>query len=514
MTTVLREQGTSASTELTLEQTQKCEPAWLCLRFNYLSLNALGVRYQGCSNVLVSDEHQVWQLSQQAEDFGLTSGQSIGHALMLNPHVQFLERDREQEVAMLSRLSDWAYRFTSQVSVYDDHTLLLEIGRSVSLFRGLKHLQHLMCVDLERLNMDVCYAVARTPKAAHLLSFCGIQEWCLEHNQALLEQAFLADMSLHSKTLAQLQHCGFITLGDLMPIPNAELGQRFGHDFVEYWQQLLGTVADPQITITPVETFSAHIDFAEPISNRLWIEQQISRLLEDLLGFIQARQLQCRGFVWQFYHADNRLLKTIKVGLNSNNLNLAMLRELTDLKLASNPIEWEFSRIELSSDDLVQRPISANDLFNPLPNQEQFDRLIDRLHSRLGHQALQVLSTDSEHLPELASRQKAISMEREGQQTYNQPKKSSQATQSLADEIEHDQPLWLFEHPQRLQQHAQQPYLDGPLTIIHGPDRLASHWWVGLQSRDYYIVRQVSGRLLWVYYERTQQHWYLHGTYA
>ncbi len=499
-----------AATPATAQRT--AQTAWLCLRFAYLPLNAVGVRYRDQSNTVLTEEHQVLQCNQTAEDLGVRVGYSIGHTLMLNPTAALIERQCEQEALKLTALCEWAYRFTSHVSIYDEHTLLLEVGRSLSLFRGLKHLHHLISTDLERLQIDVCSAVAATPKAAYVLSYGYQQEWQLEHSQALLKHVYLADLDLHAKTIKQLQHCGFVTVGDVLTIPTAELGERFGQDTLQYLDQLVGQTADPQICTTPPETFMASVDFAEPIRNRLWIEQQVSRLLQDLLSFVQTRQLLCRGFVWRFYHENNRLLKSIEIKLNSTKLDLAMVQELTDLKFASSAIEWEFSRIELGSDELFARSMWHDDLFDPRPDQVNFNRLIDRLNSRLGTGAVRQITAQAEHLPELASHWVAMA-------TTSATKPAPQNVKNLAAENVSQQdltePLWLLEHPRRLVKLTDgRPSCDGPLVFIHGPNRVSSHWWSQLCSRDYYIARQVSGRLLWVYFERTQQQWFMHGAFA
>lgn len=510
MTIALRAPSMSAAPDLAAAS-KTPQTAWLCLRFAYLPLNVVGVRYADQSNTVLTQDHQVLQLNQTAEDFGLRIGHSVGHTLMLNPAATLIERECEQEALKLTALSEWAYRFTSHVCVYDDQTLLLEVGRSLSLFRGLKHLHHLISTDLERLSIDVCSAIAATPKAAYVLSHGYQRTWQIEHSHALLKHVYLADLDLHAKTITQLQHCGFATVGDILAIPAAEIGERFGRDTLHYLDQLVGQAADPQVFTTPPETFAASVDFAEPIRNRLWIDQQVSRLLQDLLNFVQARQLLCRGFTWRFYHESNRLLKTIEIKLNSVKPDLAVVQELTDLKFASTLMEWEFSRIELSSDELFARCMWHDDLFDPRPDQTNFNRLMDRLSSRLGVGAVRQVAAHAEHLPELASQWVAMA---------NIPVTQARLKDkpSACANISHNsmtEPLWILEHPRRLTKQADgRPSCDGPLVFIQGPNRVSSHWWSQLCSRDYYIARQTNGRLLWIYFERTQQHWFMHGAFA
>jgi len=329
---------------------------------------------------------------------------SHNHALMLLPEIICNERDSKLETQKLHELSYWAYRFSSLVSIYNDHTLLLEIGRSIKLFNGLQHLIHLIKNDLSDFKIDAKIGIANTAKAAYVLSFnnkLNNRHYKIEPDQ--LKQAALKDLDISPKSIGQLHNCGFETIHDISNIPAAELGQRFGVEFLNYMDQLWGRVADPQICITPPEHFELSADFAEPISNLAWINQQIDRLLNDLQRFTMQRQLICRSFTWRFFHENNRLLQTVTIGLSAKQNNFDTLRELTDLKLANIELDWEFASIELSSTQLVPKQLFNDDLFSPQADQQQFNQLIDKLSNRLGHTALFRVRQADEHLPELAN---------------------------------------------------------------------------------------------------------------
>ena len=385
---------------------------WLCLRFSSLSLNCLGVLQNSDTAVAVSYQQQIWQLNELAYQAGVRCEQSVSHALMLLPSLQLFERDLYKESQTLERLSNWAYRFTPHVHVYDDHTLLLEIGRSLSLFKGLKHIQHLISHDLRNANVDCDFGLATTPKSSHLLSFLEIEEWPkhnIEQNiKQRLADADLRYLAIESKLIEKLQHCGFKCLADIQGIPRPELGERFGQKFITYLDLLYGNVADPQLFKVPDEVFRSRIDFAEPISNRTWIEQQLERLLSDLVEFLRSRNLVCRMFSWCFYNEKNHLLHTVNVSLATLQTDLAMFKELTDLQFENTVMQWEFASIELSSHSLQQKNAVDADLFNPKAEQEGVNQLLDKLINRLGEQALFKVFAVPEYLPELACQKISI----------------------------------------------------------------------------------------------------------
>ncbi|MBX2847137.1 MAG: DNA polymerase Y family protein [Acidiferrobacterales bacterium] len=508
---------------------RKPKDAWLCIRFTHLSLNVFGIKAGAQqATVAVFYQDRIWQHNGCAAQAILYEGVTTNHALVLVPELKLHERQIAEEHKRLKSLAHWAYRFTSLVSVYEN-SLLLEIGKSISLFKGLEHLVNLIYSDLARFGADAKLGLGHTPQAALLLSFNAQANKDLFYaNKHLtdvaqrLEQSDIVNLNVAAKTIAELQRCGFSRLGDITPIALSELGSRFGADFLNYLDRLFGRVADVQVPVIPPENFEAHVDFVEPISNIAWIEQQLERLLGDLCVFIMRRQLVCRGFTWRFFDEKNQLLKTASVGLSthdhsdSQNLLGSML-ELTHLKLETLQLTWSFSRIELLSNQLLEKQLFNNDLFDPKPDEEGFRELLNKLINRLSQNAVFQLTPRAAHLPELKNaRELAITnldTHLRGQQIKHQQILPANMSLDPQNEFK-DEPIWLLNQPKLISRSLRHPEYQGVLQIIHGPNRIVSHWWSSLQSRDYYIARQRSGRLLWLFFCRRQRAWFLHGLFA
>ena len=47
-----------------------------------------------------------------------------------------------------------------------------------------------------------------------------------------------------------------------------------------------------------------------------------------------------------------------------------------------------------------------------------------------------------------------------------------------------------------------------------GPERIEDLWWQQPVSRDYYIARGRGGQYYWLFHDRRQRCWYLHGLFA
>ena len=493
---------------------------WLCLRFSHLSLNSLSLDVNSSQACAVSEHNKVWQCNHAAEQLGIRNTMSISHALMLHDALGLAERDVFAEQQSLQKLSHWAYRYSSMVALYNDHCLNVEIGKSISLFNNLEQLINLIKTDLDDMKITFSSGISQTPKLAYALSFTPTSNTTsIRANKNAIGAIEITHLGIHKKTKAKLHHCGFSTLADLRSITTAELGQRFGQDFVNYLDQLEGRKPDPQISTKPAENFEACVDFAEPISNLQWIEQQIERLLSDLYKFIATRQLLCCSFTWRFFHENNHLLETVHIQMSGKQNSLASMLELSQLRLAQLNLSWEFSSIELSSKHLYLKKLFNDDLFDPKPDLEQFNQLIDKLSSRLGHTALFRLNHSIEQLPEMANTRQQVnelSPSYTSEIGYEREKaqKEREKAQKKCEQTQKPQPLWLLPTPQYLSKHDNKPFYKGPLNFINGPDRISSHWWSKLQSRDYYLARQNNGRLLWLYFDRDKRNWYLHGLFA
>jgi len=504
-----------------VKNNKKTQELWLCLRFTHLSLNSLNITVDSSLAQAVSYQQKIWQHNHLASRSGIKNGMNVSHALALDSELILHAREQHKEAQKYKNLSHWAYRFSSLVSAYREDSLLLEIGKSIKLFNNLNSIYNVITNDLNAFRITNKTGVGRTPKAAYAMSFASSSN---ATNSPILEECELAKLELNANTIKQLHRCGFSSLKDISNIPKVELGQRFGTELLRYLRQLYGSLADPQIAVIPPETFYSRVDFAEPINNLLWIQQQLDKLLTDLSDFINQRQFICHRFSWRFFlytPAEGSLLtpaegsslphaegssyknkthtKTVTIALSAKQNNLQTLQSLSQLKLSRIKLDWEFSSIELSCTELSPKQLFNDDLFNSYADQEPFKQLVDRLRSRLGHKAVFSVQANAEQLPELANSQHWV---------------QEQAPATYSTTPLNDQPLSLLTHPQKLAQHAKQPYLEGPLTIIHGPDRLSSHWWHTLQSRDYFIARQRSGRLLWVFYDRMQKNWFLHGLFS
>jgi len=125
----------------------------------------------------------------------------------------------------------------------------------------------------------------------------------------------------------------------------------------------------------------------------------------------------------------------------------------------------------------------------PAERQQDIEQLAERLQARLGRDAVAGLNGVEDHRPEYSWRIRAL----------DEPSRCT----ALA-----HRPAWLLPKARRC---TIEDY-----EILAGPERIETGWWDGRDCRrDYFIVRDRHGSMLWAYHEyKPRPGWHLHGIFA
>jgi protein ImuB len=166
--------------------------------------------------------------------------------------------------------------------------------------------------------------------------------------------------------------------------------------------------------------------------------------------------------------------------------------------------------------------------------------LADVLASRLGNDAVFVTDAVESHLPERAFVHRPASGMAirvadvpSARRAGVSPARPSRAKTRVAKQTIPDRPSLLFQKPQPLSVTSLSP--EGPLMVFcwrgnrHevktciGPERIAPQWWdlrdCGLKTRpndplstrDYYKIQDQHGQWIWLYRQRRDGQWFVHG---
>jgi protein ImuB len=473
---------------------------WICLHFEYLALEIFADRDIEQPTVVVDLQH-VWIANRDI----LVPGMALNTAYALCPDLKALERQPAREYETLEQLAHWAYRITAEVVAADNNCLMLEIGSCQRMYGDLTALLPKIRDDLSQRGHSVTFGLAHTPKAAWLLAqskseLALIDGTCID--TALLEQQLnavpVAILPIELKKQTRLLRMGLETLGQVMALPLAGLGKRFGVEFALYLQQMRGDHPDPQPPFVPQAVFQQSVAFVDGIHQRQTLLFPMKRLILSLCDFLTARQFYCRAFVWRFYDA-HRLQAEMTIDLSRAQNRWRTFLELSQLKLDSIPLTDAVYTLTLHSEYFLEAMPGALTLFDDHDsNAEAGNTLIDRLASRLGHGALFRLSATESLWPESASRLIPVT-----ETSYSVPI------------VAGERPLWLLPEPAPIREHDMKLFWQKPLKLLRGPERIEGPIEESIEViRDYYIAQESDGRLCWIFRELQSGRWFVHGLFA
>ncbi|MFK7831421.1 MAG: DNA polymerase Y family protein [Congregibacter sp.] len=472
---------------------------WLCLRLHELAVQCLP--QQRPQALAVIDNQRIHAVNAAATMLGLEPGMdpASARALAGDTAVQLLQRQPDTESETMEALSCWAYGVTPHLYRFREDCLMLEISGSLRLFGGadaiLRHCQRGMACR----GYGTETAIAATPLAAWLLSHTGDTrterlDMPLRDRLASLPLQLLEP--LH-KEFSALQHSGMRRLGDVLSLPIASLSRRCGHEFSELLQHLIGELVAPLVHFEPPSCFLDSYPLDYPVANQDELGPALEQLLQSLQDYLRQRQLQTRQLVWHFY-GQGEYREKLEVRASEADTSRQDWYRLTRLRLERQPFREEVERVQLRVQQLDSAQPNSGSLFRQSGQSGSTAQLVDLLSNRLGSRAVSSLRCRDAHLPEDSF---AIVSPGSRDRAHSGP-----AAQ---------RPFWLLPEPEPLRLEREKLLFWGSyLELIYGPERIEDGWWKKGTSRDYFVAKNEQGQRFWVFHERRQQRWFMHGLFA
>lgn len=474
---------------------------WLALHFPDLGLQVFAPPPEAAPFALAGPDRRptILAANPAARRLGVWPGMTVSAARALVPALAVQARDSRLEARTLDAIATWALQFTPDLSLEPPEAVLLEVGGCLKLFGGLERLLERVRAGLMEMGLEAITAAAPTPAGARILARAGLELRLadlasLRGNLAALP---LDCLDQPAGTLARLGRLGLRTLGECQALPRAGLARRFGAGLLDELDRAMGRKPDPRPPFALPERFAASLELAAPVAEAEALLFGVKRLAVQLCGWLAARNAGVRRLTLALLHEGRpatRLTLALSVPRRDASDLLALLRE----RLARLDLAAGVSGLELAGDETAQLAPLEFSLFGDR-DQVRADclNLVERLQARLGPEAVSGLALYPEHRPELAWRETA-------------PGQAPGAGDFPA------RPAWLLARPRPLAGSAAAPWLDGPMTLLAGPERIESGWWDDLPvRRDYYQARAASGARCWVYLEHGgQPRWFLHGLFA
>jgi protein ImuB len=439
-----------------------------------------------------------------ARSLGIEPGLNLNAAFAFSGSLRVLERSPRAERVHLEALAAACRRLTPAVSLEPPESLLLEVRASLKLFGGLSNLRKALTEEIEGRGFTFQTAAAPTPLAAL---------WLARHRggEALSRQPLLACSSalpLHvtrwpAPVRDALKDMGVATIGDCLKLPRDGFARRMGKRYLEDLDKALGRQPDPRRRFEPPGSLSFEAELDGSTSLPVFVDAA-ARMTKQLAEELRVRQAQVRKLQLMFRHR-RRSPTVCRIELLEASGDERRFTELLSDKLERLVLPAPAMSLRLRAGPLLPARLRVKSLFkgdSAGRDDETSIRLVERLRGRFGARAVHGLGLAAEHRPEKAWIETAADPRGAGAAVPESPWACLR-------------PLWLLRAPQRLLCVDSAPCLNGTLRLQTGPERIESGWWDGRGvSRDYFAATTERGEKLWVYRDRVESRWYLHGYFG
>jgi protein ImuB len=481
---------------------------WTALNLPQLPLDCYAQTTQSRPFAIV-EKRRIHMANTAAHAQGVKDQMALSAALALAPMLQWRERDLREEKVALEDLSLWALQFTSHVSLAAPHGLLLETGGSARLFGGQESLLQKISAAIAAQGYHAVLASAPTPSGALMLARAGYAE----HIATLPElRRVLPSLPATSLSSAQAYAATFESLGarnvaDLMALPRDGLKRRFGDFLLEEIDRAFGHAPDPLRQVVPPALFKCSLPLPAPVESSEALVYASGRGLRQLEGFLRAGKRAVDRIELTLHHERHARRDT----QDDTVLTLHLMQPSADAKrftlllaerLNRHTLARRVERITLTVPQLLRaEEITPTLLFEEEDAARDMRDLLERLHARLGPQAVQQLQVHADHRPARASG--SVALLEAGDRAGSHDKKPKEPLPAPAFG---PRPVWLLDPPRPLNQCAPTPFYEGPLKLLSSVERIEAGWWdEEPMDREYFIAQNTGGALLWVFREYPRQ---------
>ena len=476
---------------------------WLAVHLPNLPFDALAPSLGAPIAVVepLRGQIRVVAVNEQARVAGIEPGTKLTTALALERSLQVIDRSQAAERAALESLASWTQRLTPLTSLESPESLLLEVSGSLKLFGGLAPIKARLADELKARQMTSCICAAPTALGALWLARGGCEDVCLLEEMTTRVGILPLQVTRWPESVrALLRESGVRTVGDCLRLPRDGLARRVGERHLQDLDKAVGLRLDLRTFFQTPRHWQAVAEFPEEVSQLGLLADALEHMLEDLVTDLRRRQSQVPKMQLRFVHThrpptSETLECTAPTHERERLLNLLLDRlerialpaPVIALRLDAGPLE----AMALREPTLFEKHCAATSSL----------ALLERLRGRFGAEGAFGIKALAEYRPECAWTH-GLSLHAEKHD-------------ALPPSWIPGRPLWMLPAPLPLTSAAARRYYDGALQLQSGPERIESGWWDGSDiNRDYYTAMSSGGQKLWIYRDRLDRAWRLHGLFG
>ena len=362
-------------------------------------------------------------------------------------------------------------------------------------------------------------------------------------------------LRLEQATVTKLHRLGIRKIRELVELPRVGLASRFNEQLLQRMDQALHNKHEPILTLHASPELAIEECLEHPTPLRTTIDSIVSDQVHRLTRVLNAIghgvvRLVCRiemelnaipieSDIESQNDQAPPIARVFQIGLfqpsNEPEHLLWLLTGQLDAHYSKGPSHYWARSISVQATLTAPLTWKQNDLFDrhSALHRDSIAKLVDSLSARMGRTAVVAPSIQRDPQPELAYSWRPLTGWRQDGKSQETKRKLARAPKRNFAEPQglEPNPNELWRRPMRLL-HPSKPvemqrvdengmpmrmvYQGSPLDVVRatGPERIDTGWWQGAtQQRDYFRIELSTGTWLWVYRDRREQKWYLHGEF-
>jgi len=465
------------------------------------------------AGVVVLEKEKVVIADAAARAAGIRFGMKRGGVLTLSAEVAMIERDPAREAAAAREVGVALMRFSPDVTLAEEATVIVEVGASLRLFGGLRALCRQARAILDALGFTARIGVAPTGQGAWLLARYGnrrvMRLASLDRVLSPLPMIAVPEVRPFADWLAGL---GCATIADVRRLPRAGLRRRCGEHVLDSLDRAFGTAPELFDWLTLPPTFSARMELPDRIEHADGALHAAHRLIVQLCGWLCAKQLAVTAITFSLEHERGRQAvapTVIEVALGEPAWEDVHLLRLLKERLHRIELAAPMIAVRLDATKVEAAEPPAEQLFpEPGGSAQSHARLLELLVARLGEENVLSPVPLADYRPEIANRWAPLAQAQ------------SNTKSALPEGL--PRPTWMLAEPVRLLTRAHRPFYGSPLRVVSPAERIEAGWFDGeLVTRDYFVAEADDKSHYWIYRERVSSRdaeegprWFLHGLFG
>lgn len=435
------------------------------------------------------------------------------------------ERTRKPRTAAVAEAF---LRFSPRVQFREPNLLFIDVASTAHFFKraGSTPEQGVLQCALQlakELGFDARAAISDTPAGAQAFARLKQDFICRPGEEREELQPLSLPLLLHLEGLVPWQKpkaieqivtffymLGFEKIGDLERFTLTSFQDRWGEIGATLWRRVHGHDRQPISPLLPTEPLQEYVYLDFPITLTSLLLYQLRRSLQFLFARLQGRSLFARRLVLRLRCEYSDARHQMEIEPCSPSRDLGLFLTLLESKIDGIDLDNPIRDFEIEVVPCPER-IQQLDFFEPrTTDQDKLASLFSLLRQssvRIGRYALHdaIMPEHTWDLHTLEESPNVCQLSR----SLEQPTGTAEARSGYgAAIVEAPRPTRILKNPRRLTiDELQKLHLLTEQPI----ERLEEGWWNHGDNRDYYFAVSPHGQCLWIFQDRREQEYYLHG---